>query len=62
MVRHSLHSLDLAAHGFENLGDLAPGVDTVMFKPHPKDFLTLPRPIAAYVGRVAVRKRTSMHS
>jgi len=27
-----------------------------MFKPRPKDFLQLPRPIAAYVGRVAVEK------
>src|ERR1700675_3104479 len=47
---------DLAAQGFENLATWRRGVDTVMFKPHPKDFLTLPRPIAAYVGRVAVEK------
>jgi glycosyltransferase involved in cell wall biosynthesis len=47
---------DLAAHGFENLATWRRGVDTVMFKPHPKNFLTLPRPIAAYVGRVAVEK------
>jgi len=46
---------DLAAQGFENLATWRRGVDTVMFKPHPKDFLTLPRPIAAYVGRVAER-------
>ena len=32
------------------------GVDTEMFKPRPKDFLDLPRPIAAYVGRVAIEK------
>src|ERR1700732_3307567 len=47
---------DLAAHGFENLATWRRGVDTEMFKPYPKDFLPLPRPIAAYVGRVAVEK------
>ena len=47
---------DLAAHGFENLASWRRGVDTEMFKPHPKDFLALPRPIAAYVGRIAVEK------
>jgi glycosyltransferase involved in cell wall biosynthesis len=31
-------------------------VDTGIFKPLPKNFLSLPRPIAAYVGRVAVEK------
>jgi glycosyltransferase involved in cell wall biosynthesis len=48
--------LDLAAHGFENLATWRRGVDTEMFRPYAKDFLTLPRPIAAYVGRVAVEK------
>ncbi|MEP6883441.1 MAG: glycosyltransferase family 1 protein [Gammaproteobacteria bacterium] len=47
---------DLAAHGFENLATWRRGVDTEMFKPYLKDFLKLPRPIAAYVGRVAVEK------
>jgi len=47
---------DLAAHGFENLATWRRGVDTETFKPYLKDFLTLPRPIAAYVGRVAVEK------
>jgi glycosyltransferase involved in cell wall biosynthesis len=47
---------DLAAHGFTNLATWRRGVDTEIFKPHPKDFFTLPRPIAAYVGRVAVEK------
>jgi glycosyltransferase involved in cell wall biosynthesis len=47
---------DLAAHGFENLATWRRGVDTEVFKPHPKDLLALPRPIAAYVGRVAVEK------
>jgi glycosyltransferase involved in cell wall biosynthesis len=47
---------DLEAHGFDNLATWRRGVDTETFKPHPKDFLGLPRPIAAYVGRVAVEK------
>lgn len=47
---------DLMSHGFTNLATWRRGVDTGIFKPHPKDFLSLPRPIAAYVGRVAVEK------
>jgi glycosyltransferase involved in cell wall biosynthesis len=47
---------DLAAHGFKNLAAWRRGVDTEVFKPRPKHFLALPRPIAAYVGRIAVEK------
>jgi len=47
---------DLTARGFKNLAHWRRGVDTDLFKPGSKDFLTLPRPIAAYVGRVAVEK------
>ena len=47
---------DLASRGFKNLATWRRGVDTEVFKPRRKDFLTLPRPIAAYVGRVAVEK------
>ena len=47
---------DLASRGFQNLSAWRRGVDTEVFKPAPKEFLTLPRPIAAYVGRVAVEK------
>ena len=47
---------DLASHGFNNLAVWRRGVDTETFRPHPKEFLALPRPIAAYVGRVAVEK------
>ena len=46
----------LAERGFRNLVRWQRGVDTELFKPGPKDFLQLPRPIAAYVGRVAVEK------
>jgi glycosyltransferase involved in cell wall biosynthesis len=47
---------DLAARGFKNLASWRRGVDTELFKPAPKDFLSLPRPVAVYVGRVAVEK------
>jgi glycosyltransferase involved in cell wall biosynthesis len=56
MVSTASVRLDLEAHGFSNLATWRRGVDTETFKPHPKDFLKLPRPIAAYVGRVAVEK------
>jgi 1,2-diacylglycerol 3-alpha-glucosyltransferase/glucuronosyltransferase len=56
MVSTASVRLDLASRGFENLATWRRGVDTEVFKPHPKHFLTLPRPIAAYVGRVAVEK------
>jgi glycosyltransferase involved in cell wall biosynthesis len=47
---------ELQSRGFGNLATWQRGVDTDVFKPGPKDFLDLPRPIAAYVGRVAVEK------
>jgi glycosyltransferase involved in cell wall biosynthesis len=56
MVSTASVRLDLAAHGFTNLSTWKRGVDTELFRPYGKDFLTLPRPIAAYVGRVAVEK------
>lgn len=46
----------LADRGFRNLVHWQRGVDTELFKPRAKDFLQLPRPIAAYVGRVAIEK------
>jgi 1,2-diacylglycerol 3-alpha-glucosyltransferase/glucuronosyltransferase len=51
----SLHE-SLVARGFRNLVRWQRGVDTELFRPRRKDFLTLPRPIAAYVGRVAIEK------
>src|SRR5271154_2639280 len=47
---------ELKARGFENLASWRRGVDTEIFNPRAKDSLDLPRPIAAYVGRVAVEK------
>ena len=56
MVSTASVRTDLAAHGFTNLATWRRGVDTEIFKPYAKDFLTLRRPIAAYIGRVAVEK------
>lgn len=47
---------DLAARGFKNLRLWSRGVDTDRFKPGPKDWLDLPRPVFLYVGRVAIEK------
>jgi len=46
----------LFARGFRNLVRWQRGVDTELFRPRSKDFLKLARPIAAYVGRVAIEK------
>jgi glycosyltransferase involved in cell wall biosynthesis len=51
----SVHE-QLAQRGFARLARWQRGVDTTIFRPYDKDFLDLPRPIAAYVGRVAVEK------
>jgi len=47
---------ELRSRGFRNLVRWRRGVDTELFRPREKDFLKLPRPIAAYVGRLAVEK------
>ena len=47
---------ELAQHGFRNIKRWSRGVDTELFRPRDKSFLDLPRPIALYVGRVAVEK------
>ncbi len=46
----------LESRGFANLARWTRGVDTELFRPRDKGFLALPRPIAMYVGRVAVEK------
>lgn len=46
----------LAARGFTGLTRWMRGVDTTLFRPRGKEALTLPRPIALFVGRVAVEK------
>lgn len=51
---------DLAGRGFRNLHLWSRGVDTELFRPadnpSDRDFLNLPRPIYACIGRVAVEK------
>lgn len=47
---------ELRTRGFHNLVRWRRGVDTELFRPRSKEFLQLPRPIAAYVGRLAVEK------
>jgi glycosyltransferase involved in cell wall biosynthesis len=47
---------ELRGRGFRNLVRWRRGVDTELFRPQAKEFLQLPRPIAAYVGRLAVEK------
>jgi glycosyltransferase involved in cell wall biosynthesis len=56
MVSTASMRAELATQGFNNLAQWQRGVDTELFRPRPKEFLPLPRPIAAYVGRVAVEK------
>lgn len=47
---------ELRAMGIGNTGLWSRGVDTVLFRPRDKGFFDLPRPVALYVGRVAVEK------
>jgi len=46
----------LKDRGFTNLRRWTRGVDTGLFRPREKGFLSDPRPISMYVGRVAVEK------
>jgi glycosyltransferase involved in cell wall biosynthesis len=46
----------LEAHGFDNIATWSRGVDSELFRPREKSFLSLPRPIWLYLGRVAVEK------
>ena len=47
---------ELERRGFTNVARWRRGVDTEQFRPRDKDFIDLPRPVAAYIGRVAVEK------
>lgn len=47
---------ELAERGFSNLRRWSRGVDTALFRPRPKTFFELERPVSLYVGRVAVEK------
>ena len=46
----------LEERGFRNIVRWTRGVDVSLFRPRDKAFLNFPRPIAMYVGRVAVEK------
>lgn len=56
MVATDSLQADLASHGFKNLCSWPRGVDLSMFHPHLREDWPFPRPIFAYVGRVAVEK------
>jgi glycosyltransferase involved in cell wall biosynthesis len=56
MVSTKTVQAQLAQRGFRSLVRWQRGVDTTIFRPCDKSFLDLPRPIAIYVGRVAVEK------
>jgi len=47
---------ELESRGFGNIVRWGRGVDTGLFRPGPKDLLDLARPVAVYVGRLAVEK------
>ena len=55
-VRTETQRALLKERGFDNLEIWPGGVDTELFKPYEKDALELPRPIAAYMGRVSLEK------
>lgn len=46
----------LESRGFKNIVRWTRGVDVSLFRPRDKGFLDFPRPIAMYVGRVAIEK------
>lgn len=56
MVATASQQAALEQHGFQNLVRWSRGVDTTLFRPREKMFLSAPRPIAMFVGRVAVEK------
>lgn len=47
---------ELQAKGFNNLAIWSRGVDTELFRPREKNLINHPRPVFAYLGRVAVEK------
>jgi glycosyltransferase involved in cell wall biosynthesis len=56
MVSTRTMQKELEHWGFHNVARWQRGVDTRLFRPQSKQFLDLPRPIAVYVGRLAVEK------
>jgi glycosyltransferase involved in cell wall biosynthesis len=56
MVATASLRAELAGRGFRNIRDWSRGVDLGLFTPAPALAWDLPRPVFAYVGRVAVEK------
>lgn len=56
MVATSAMQRLLESRGFKNIVRWTRGVDVSLFRPRAKSFLDFPRPIAMYVGRIAVEK------
>lgn len=56
MVSTPSMQAQLEQRGFNNIVRWQRGVDTNLFQPRTKDFLVFARPIAIYVGRLAVEK------
>ncbi|HEY1900696.1 MAG TPA: glycosyltransferase family 1 protein [Steroidobacteraceae bacterium] len=56
MVSTRSMQVELERRGFRNVVRWQRGVNTQLFRPGLKHFLDLPRPIAVYLGRVAVEK------
>jgi glycosyltransferase involved in cell wall biosynthesis len=56
MVATATIERDLQARGFLNIRRWTRGVDLDVFRPGRNDSLNLPRPVLAYVGRVAIEK------
>jgi glycosyltransferase involved in cell wall biosynthesis len=56
MVATSSMKQTLEEHGFKNLAYWSRGVDIEHFVPREESVMDLPRPIAVYLGRVAVEK------
>ncbi|MFT3905851.1 MAG: glycosyltransferase family 1 protein [Steroidobacteraceae bacterium] len=56
MVSTDTVEQELRRYGFTNVARWQRGVDTELFRPRDKNFLALPRPLAVYVGRLAVEK------
>jgi glycosyltransferase involved in cell wall biosynthesis len=56
MVSTRSMQTELEHWGFGNVVRWQRGVDTQLFRPLTKEFLDLPRPIAVYVGRLAIEK------
>jgi len=56
MIATTAVERNLEKRGFRNMVRWSRGVDTSLYHPREKNFLSVPRPIFMYVGRVAIEK------